>query len=63
MPGDAVASVNGALIRGEEATLKKLYREGSTIRLQPANAAMEGITIPAEELEVRGVVRGLVRRY
>jgi repressor LexA len=52
-----------ALIRGEEATLKKLYREGSTIRLQPANETMESFSVPAEELEVRGVVRGLVRRY
>ncbi len=52
-----------ALIRGEEATLKKLYREGPTIRLQPANETMESFSVPAEELEVRGVVRGLVRRY
>jgi repressor LexA len=52
-----------ALIRGEEATLKKIYREGPTIRLQPANETMESFSVPAEELEVRGVVRGLVRRY
>jgi repressor LexA len=52
-----------ALIRGEEATLKKLYREGPIVRLQPANAAMESIAVPAEDLEIRGVVRGLVRRY
>jgi repressor LexA len=52
-----------ALIRGEETTLKKFYRSGSTIRLQPANLAMEPIMVPAEELEIRGVVRGLLRRY
>jgi len=52
-----------ALIRGEEATLKKLYRQGPTIRLQPANAQMEPLVVPARELEIRGVVRGLVRRY
>ncbi len=52
-----------ALIRGEEATLKKFYRRGSMIRLQPANAAMEDIVVPAEDLEVRGVVCGLVRHY
>ncbi len=52
-----------ALIRGEEATLKKIYREGPTIRLQPANETMASFSVPAEELEVRGVVRGLVRRY
>ena len=52
-----------ALIRGEDATLKKLYRNGSTVRLVPANAAMQPIEVPAEEVEVRGVVRGLLRRY
>lgn len=52
-----------ALIRGEEATLKRFYRRGRTVTLQPANAALEPIEVPARELEVRGVVRGLVRRY
>ena len=52
-----------ALIRGEEATLKKFYRKGSTVRLQPANAAMEDIVVPAKDLEIRGVVCGLLRQY
>jgi repressor LexA len=52
-----------ALIRGEEATLKKLYRNGRTVRLEPANPALEPIVVPAEEVEVRGVVTGLVRAY
>jgi len=52
-----------ALVRGQDATLKKLYREGSRVRLQPANPSMEPIHVPAAEVEVRGVVRGLVRRY
>jgi repressor LexA len=52
-----------ALIRGEEATLKKFYRRGPTVRLQPANAAMEDIVVPAEDLEIRGIVCGLVRHY
>ena len=52
-----------ALIRGEETTLKKFYRNGSAIRLEPANSTMEPIMVPADELEIRGVVRGLLRRY
>jgi repressor LexA len=52
-----------ALIRGEEATLKKFYRRGSTVRLQPANASMKEIIVPAEDLEIRGVVCGLLRHY
>jgi repressor LexA len=52
-----------ALIRGEEATLKKLYRAGSRVRLMPANPRMAPIELPAEDVEVRGVVTGLLRSY
>jgi repressor LexA len=52
-----------ALIRGQEATLKRLYRRGSRVRLVPANSALQPIEVPAGEVEIRGVVRGLLRRY
>ena len=52
-----------ALIRGQEATLKRLYRHGSRVRLVPANPSMQPIEVPAREVEIRGVVRGLLRRY
>ena len=52
-----------ALVRGEDVTLKKLYRRGRQVRLQPANPAMDPIDLPADEVEVRGVVRGLLRSY
>ena len=52
-----------ALVRGEDVTLKKLYRRGTRVRLQPANPAMAPIDLPAEDVEVRGVVRGLLRSY
>ena len=45
----------------EEATLKKFYREGERIRLQPANETMEPIY--TDSCEVRGVVVGVMRRY
>ncbi len=57
--GDTVV----ALLRGEEATLKKFYRRGATVRLQPANETMKPIEVPARQVEIRGIVRGLVRRY
>jgi repressor LexA len=50
-----------AVLEGEEATLKRLYRHGEGYRLQPANAAMQPIFVPS--LEVRGIVIGVVRRY
>jgi len=52
-----------ALIRGAEATLKKLYRSGQTVRLVPANPSMQPIEVPAQDVEIRGVVTGLVRSY
>ena len=52
-----------ALIRGEEATLKKFYRKGSRVRLEPANARMKPIEVPARDVVVRGIVRALLRRY
>jgi len=50
-----------AVLPGEEATLKKLYRTKAGYRLEPANASMDPIYTP--ELEVRGVVLGVLRRY
>lgn len=58
---------NGALavvlLRGGEATVKRFYQDGETVRLRPSNPAMQEIVVPAAEVEVRGVVTGLVRRY
>ncbi|HTY57135.1 MAG TPA: S24 family peptidase, partial [Candidatus Binataceae bacterium] len=52
-----------ALIDGE-ATVKKYYREdGGRIRLEPANVTMQPIFASEEDLQVRGVVVGLMRRY
>ena len=49
---------------GDEVTLKRLYREGSsTIRLQPANPTMPTMLAPAAEVEVQGIVVGLLRKY
>jgi len=50
-----------AVLPNEEATLKRLYREASGFRLQPANATMEPIYTPT--VEVRGVVLGVIRRF
>jgi repressor LexA len=52
-----------ALVQGSEATLKRLYREGDTIRLQPSNAAMQPLIVPAAAVEVQGRVIGVLRKY
>ena len=49
-----------AVLPDEEATLKRLYREPGGFRLEPSNPEMEPIHTP--EVEVRGVVIGMVRQ-
>jgi len=59
----AEADMVVALVGGE-VTLKRLYREpGGRIRLQPSNAALPSLVVPAEQLQVQGIVVGLLRRY
>jgi repressor LexA len=59
-PGEIVV----ALVGGEEATLKRFYREpGGKIRLQPANAAIQPIIVPAADVKVQGRVIGVLRKY
>ena len=57
--GDMVAAW---LTDRDEATLKRFYLEGDTVRLQPANDTMEPINVPAEHVAVRGRVVGVVRQ-
>jgi repressor LexA len=52
-----------ALIDGTDATLKRFYREGGQVRLVPANHTMKPIEVPAEQVTIRGIVRGLLRSY
>jgi repressor LexA len=51
-------------VGGDSATVKKLYREpGGLVRLQPANEAMEPIMENADNVQVQGVVVGVIRKY
>jgi repressor LexA len=52
-----------ALIDGAEATLKRFYREGPMIRLQPSNAEMAPIYAPAASVAIQGKVLGVLRKY
>ena len=53
-----------ALVGGDSATVKKFYREpGSRIRLQPANETMEPIILHEGDVEIQGVVVGVIRKY
>jgi repressor LexA len=52
-----------ALIGGSDVTLKKFYRESNRIRLQPANPAMQPLILDAGQVQVQGVVIGVMRKY
>ncbi len=52
-----------ALVRGEEATLKYLHKEGGKVRRDPANAAYDPQFYRPDEVEVQGKLAGLLRRY
>ena len=52
-----------ATIKGE-ATVKRFYRERpGRIRLQPANDAMEPLIVREKDVEIRGVVVAVLRKY
>jgi repressor LexA len=51
LPGDGI----------EEATLKRYYRESDCVRLEPRNPTLEPIRVT--EVEIRGIVRGVLRQY
>ena len=53
-----VATVDG------EATVKRFYHEkGGKVRLQPANESMAPIVVAAKNVEIRGVVVAVMRKY
>ena len=52
-----------ALVRGEEATLKYLHKDGGLVRLDPANASYDPQVYGPDEVQVQGKLAGLLRRY
>lgn len=59
-PGDIVV----ALVGGDEATLKRFYRESAgKVRLQPANSDMQPIIVLAQDVKIQGRVISVLRKY
>lgn len=52
-----VAEVDG------QVTVKKVYREGEQVRLQPANPEMLPLTVAAEDVRILGLVAGVLRKF
>jgi repressor LexA len=49
------------LVNENQATLKRLYRRGPIVELHPANSQLEPLKVPANQLRVQGIFRGLLR--
>jgi len=53
-----------ALVENQEATLKRFYKEkGGLVRLQPANENYEPMIHPQDDVQIQGVVIGVIRQY
>ncbi len=52
-----------ALVRNTDVTLKRFRRQGRKIRLEPANPAYKPLVLDEEEVEIQGVVVGLLRKF
>ncbi|MFN7767985.1 MAG: transcriptional repressor LexA [Planctomycetaceae bacterium] len=50
-----------ALLNGEEATLKRFFKEPNRVRLEPANSTMQPIY--SAHVDILGVVSGVIRKY
>lgn len=59
-PGEMVAAW---VVQEEEATLKRFFPEGERVRLQPENTTMSAIYVDARNVQIRGRVVGVLRRY
>jgi repressor LexA len=49
------------LVEENQATLKRLYRRGVNVELRPANSQLKPLTLPASQVSVQGIFRGLLR--
>jgi repressor LexA len=52
-----------ALVNNEEATLKRIEQKPGRVMLHPANAAMSPMSFSPDEVQIQGVLKGLLRRY
>jgi repressor LexA len=50
-----------ARVEGDDATLKRYYREPNRVRLEPANKSMKPIF--SNRVDIEGIVVGVIRQY
>jgi len=55
--GDIVVSI----INADRVILKRIFRDGANVEFRPSNDKYETIKIPADNIEIKGIFRGLIR--
>ncbi|MCI6736852.1 MAG: transcriptional repressor LexA [Intestinibacter sp.] len=50
-----------ALVNGDAATVKRFFKEGNKVRLQPENEFMDPIILDERDVEIVGIVTGVFR--
>ena len=52
-----------ALIDNNEATLKRIYKRGQQLALQPENPAFKTVIYGPDRVQVQGILKQLIRKY
>jgi repressor LexA len=52
-----------ALVANEEVTLKRIEQKPGWVILHPSNAGMKPMAYSPDEVQIQGVLKGLLRRY
>ena len=52
-----------ALIDNNEATLKRIYKRGQQLALQPENSAYKTVIYGPDRVQIQGILKQLIRKY
>ena len=52
-----------ALIDNNEATLKRIYKRGQQLALQPENPNFKTIIYGPDRVQIQGILKQLIRKY
>ena len=60
---DALNGQTVVALIGDDATIKQFHRKGGRVELRPANARMTSIVVDEGDLQIQGIVVGLIRKF
>ena len=60
---DALNGQTVVALIGDDATIKQFHRRGSRVELRPANSLLRPIVVDEGDLQIQGIVIGLIRKF